>query len=298
MSELENLIEDVEHKLESVSEEEQAISQEATAASVETFIQYDSVNPAEIPADANIATVGVAGYVGGIWPDYSEIVAKFPKARHKSVAVNATEDADVLDIEKGDATPAEAPAWVKKQIARGVKKPGVYADASTMPEVLKALEAGGLARSEYVVWIAHYVNAAPAYPFEQGADAIQWTQAAEGKDLDQSIAIDNFWDITQPSPPVKNPTHYDWFDDTEIEYKGAKITERGSVQNYDKYRAKPSIYGEQLKVYEPRLHWLANRVYNNAHNGVKPGQTPHWGQFHRGWRFQQLIHRAQGTRFV
>jgi hypothetical protein len=47
----------------------------------------------------------VAGYVGGHWPTYNQLVKDFPHAHKLSIAVFASEDADCLDIEKGDATP-------------------------------------------------------------------------------------------------------------------------------------------------------------------------------------------------
>jgi hypothetical protein len=146
--------------------------------------------------------------------------------------------------------------------------------------------------------VAHYTDKTPSYPFELGADAVQWTSDAEGKDLDQSIAVDSFWDISEPAKPIVNHVNYSWFDGTEVEYRGLLITERGSVKDYDKFRANAQVYGEQIKDFRERMQFFADRVYNNAMAGVKPGQRAHWAEFHRGWRFQQLIHRAEGERIA
>src|SRR5262249_21131059 len=117
-----------------------------------TITMYDSISARAIPSGAQ----AVAGYVGGRWPDYSLIAQRFPKARHKSVAVNALENADILDVENGDASPAEAPAWYRRQKGRGLKLPGFYANESTMPAVVSAVTDAGIKPSEYVLWVAHY----------------------------------------------------------------------------------------------------------------------------------------------
>ena len=73
------------------------------------MFMYDDVNLALIPANAP----AVAGYVGGRWPTYGPMVAKFPHAKHLSIAISALENARCLDVEPGDATIAQAPGWVE-----------------------------------------------------------------------------------------------------------------------------------------------------------------------------------------
>ena len=161
------------------------LSPKAVPASPITM--YDSVDIGTVPGFAQ----AVAGYVGGNWPTYDGLVKRFPKAHHLSIAVNAGEDAECLDIETGDATPADAPNWVRRQHARGIKRPVVYANASTMPSVLNALSAARIGRNEYRVWTAHYTYRAHIEP---GSDATQYTDKALGRNLDASLCSPTFFD--------------------------------------------------------------------------------------------------------
>ncbi len=95
-----------------------------------TFTMFDAVTIENIPSDASI----VAGYVNGRWPTYNEIVARFPMAHHVSIAVNASEAADVLDVERGDAPPADAPNWVR-ELRNLKRKPIVYASRDLIPTI-------------------------------------------------------------------------------------------------------------------------------------------------------------------
>lgn len=252
---------------------------------------YDSVTLSAFPANAQ----AVAGYVGGSFPTYSNLVARFPDAHHLSVAVNAEEDADCLDIENGDARPDQAPAWYHRQVARGVKKPVFYADASTIPAVIAALTAAGIKREQYFTWVAHYTF---TEHLEPGSDATQWTDRALDRNLDQSLCTEAFFGV---NPPAKNSAHYDWFINDPLLVVGKKLNERAIVVAYDKYRAEqtPTKHPHRIQLDGLRtaLKLLAGRVYTVAHEHPKNGK-PSWGIDHRGWRYQQLIHRAQGQRFV
>ena len=147
---------------------------------------YDSIEVSAIPANAE----AVAGYVGGKWPTYHSLLVKFPDAKHLSIAVNAEEDAVCLDIEAGDANPSQAPAWVRKQHSRGVKRPVLYASLSAMPEVKQALVADHIKRSEFRLWAAHYTYKPHIEP---GYDATQWTDKALGRNLDCSLCSPSFF---------------------------------------------------------------------------------------------------------
>lgn len=263
----------------------------------EVITMFDSIDVKQIPADAQ----AVAGYVGGFWPTYSPLVAQFPHAKHKSIAVNASEDADILDIENGDAVPADAPAWFHRQKARGLELPGFYASASVVGEVESVLTAAGITRKEYVLWAAHYTGVKPNPPFEEGADAVQFTDRALGRNLDQSACVPAFWGAA-PTPPVKNDTHYDWFDSKKRRVYLRLRTERGQVELYDRLRAQVNNNGRAahpIRLWFTRkvIAWFAKRVLTVAKEQPNHGK-PSWGKFHRGWRYQQLIHRAQGHRFV
>lgn len=157
------------------------------------LVMYDSIEPGQIPAHA----AAVAGYVGGRWPTYKQLLRDFPKAHHLSIAINAGEDADCLDIEAGDASPADAHGWWTRQHARGISRPALYADLSTMPEVHADLQASGVQRGEYRSWVAHFTDQPHIPP---GEDGCQWTQKALGRNLDESLLTDTFFaPLTVPS---------------------------------------------------------------------------------------------------
>lgn len=152
-----------------------------------SFSMFDAIEVSQIPANAQ----AVAGYIGGKWPTYGELIKRFPKAKHLSIAVFASLDAACLDIETGDASPGQAPAWVKRQKARGVKRPCLYANLSTMPAVKGALTKAGIKREDVRLWVAEWTFVPHIPP---GYDACQWTDRALGRNLDQSLCTGNFLD--------------------------------------------------------------------------------------------------------
>jgi hypothetical protein len=152
---------------------------------------YDSVSVDQIPTDAEAA----AGYVNGAFANYPQIVARTPHAHHLSISVRASGDAECLDVETGDATPSEAPAWVRRQLARGVHTPVLYANASTMPAVRAALDAAGLHRSDYSLWVAHFDGIAQV---PAGYDAKQYEEHKSSPHADLSICLEEFFGAVHP----------------------------------------------------------------------------------------------------
>ena len=158
------------------------------------FVMYDSITVSQIPRGAR----AVAGYVGGMWPTFPQLQHDFPNARHLSVAVSAFEDADCLDVEQGDASPQQAPAWVRRQIARGVKRPAVYCAISSAPTVLACLRRAGIRRGQVRLWTAHYTDrphrCSPFCRFGMWtrADATQFTPRSLGRNLDASLCAPDF----------------------------------------------------------------------------------------------------------
>src|SRR5581483_10825841 len=72
---------------------------------------YDSVTAWQIPPDAP----AVAGYVDGMYCWSAQDWARFPNALKVTIATSAAHDAMVLDVERWDATPDEAPGWIARQ---------------------------------------------------------------------------------------------------------------------------------------------------------------------------------------
>jgi hypothetical protein len=99
------------------------------------------------------------------------------------------------------------------------------------------------------------------------------------------------WDY-KPTPSVALDPH---------QYHRFNTHVRAIVVEYDKLRAHPFLHRPRLKVLRALLAQLALDVYHEAHGNPlwsspvwgRPG-LPNWTAHHAGWRYQQLIHRAQG----
>lgn len=157
---------------------------------------YDAVTPANIPASAQM----VAGYVDGRYAWRASDWARFPNAVKVRIAVFAsTDDGHVLDVEPGDATPAQAVGWVQRRRAAGVD-PTVYCGLSTSgyswAQVRAAFQAAGVAEPHY--WVAAYPGIGPAlYP---GSVAHQYANPGP---YDLSVVAD-YWPGVDGASTVSN----------------------------------------------------------------------------------------------
>jgi hypothetical protein len=161
---------------------------------------YDSVDLSQVPANAP----AVAAYTDGRFANVPEARARFPGAHILTIAVFAKDDADCLDIERGDATPDQAAGWVARQLARGVKRPCLYASASVMQVILESVSVAGVSRDTVRLWSAHYTMEShicgphSCKAMTLPADGTQWTDRALGKNLDQSLLDDDFFGTVSP----------------------------------------------------------------------------------------------------
>lgn len=165
------------------------------ARHVNPITMYDSVDTAQIPVHA----AAVAGYVNGRWPTFRTLERDFPHAHRLSIAVTAGADAETLDVEKYDARPEQAPAWVRRQLKRGVKRPVVYTSVSQAPRLLAELKKAGIKRRQFRLWTAHYTHKPHrcsrkcGFGFNDVADATQYTDRALQRTLDASVVSPHFF---------------------------------------------------------------------------------------------------------
>jgi hypothetical protein len=255
-----------------------------------------------IPLDAQ----AVAGYVGDWCTTYWKLVARCPKAMHLAIAVSAEEDAECLDVETGDATPAEVPAWVRRQLDRGVRRPVIYASVSTMATILALLEEAGIASSEIRLWTAHYTQVAHlcgpescGYGLPVSADATEWTDRALDSNLSESMCADAFFG---PPPPPPDPNHYAWYPVGPFPFRDAagelvRLNERAIVETYDHLRLHAQLNSERLNELRVLLTFLRKRVWYVSHYEPSTGRkrpSVDWDSFYRGWRWQRLLARSRG----
>ena len=163
---------------------------------------YDTVSNDQFPSGGQAYAAYVDGSVGD-QPNYAFIVKTFPHAFHLSIALFASNNADTLDVEAGAAAPGDVPGWDARQKNRGLLRPCVYASASTMTDsILPVLNQAKISRSQVRLWSAHYgvgehicgPSSCRLMPVE--ADGTQWTSNALGRDLDQSLLLENFFTTT------------------------------------------------------------------------------------------------------
>lgn len=182
----------------------------------------DSIVTADLPEQSDWPgqTVQIeyeAGYVNGHWPNASQNVQRFGNAKRLvTIDVNGTHpSADVLDVENGDATPAQAAEWISARIAGGFNKayPGViYCNRSNITAVFNAMAARGhKIGTDFRTWIAYDDNK-PEHPDDMtGVTAVQeWTaRASSGAGhYDLSIVYDTSWKAPAvPVPPTPVAKH-------------------------------------------------------------------------------------------
>jgi hypothetical protein len=157
---------------------------------------YDSTVAADIPATAPM----VAGYIDGVGPWAAADWARFPNAVKVRIARNSlTDDGHVLDVERGDALPEWAPAWVQRRRAAGMD-PTVYCNRANWPLIRAAFAAQHVPEPHY--WLATLDGSLPWAP---GLVAIQHQSAAmTGGHYDLSVVLD-YWPGVDPVPAPPAP---------------------------------------------------------------------------------------------
>ena len=164
-----------------------------------TLLMYDSINVATLPSHAQAD----AGYVDGRWPTFTSLP---PAQYHLSIAVFASDNADCLDVEPGDAVNSQAPAWWRRATGNHY----LYTSASNVAALVSTMGRAGIPRSAYKIWSAHYTFTAhicgPGTCGYPQADATQYTDNAGGN-LDVSLCADDFFGAAPvPTPPPPKPT--------------------------------------------------------------------------------------------
>jgi hypothetical protein len=162
---------------------------------------YDALSTrvGEIPADAAM----VAGYIDAgpnpaAPPWTAEDFARFPSAVHVRIATQAATNAgDVLDVERGDANPADLPGWLTMRRSSGAN-PSAYCSLSAWPSCVAACNSAGVA-GPAGWWIAAYASPPDPSPIA-GAVAHQYGGVASGA-YDISTVAD-YWPGID-GPPTK-----------------------------------------------------------------------------------------------
>lgn len=163
-----------------------------TASLHGTLRMFDTVTLSSLPSDP----FALAGYTSGYWPTFLPLRKRYPQAHTISIAVTATHHADCLDVEPGDATPAQAPGWVKADRKAGWKRPCVYSSYwEFTSQVRPLLIRAGIKRAQVYEIDADYLGCPR---LDASFDATQCTDHAYGRNLDESVVTPGFLSLAQP----------------------------------------------------------------------------------------------------
>lgn len=215
---------------------------------------YDSVSASAIPTTAQV----VAGYVDGLYRWSDADWARFANAQKVRIAVfPSTNDGFVLDVEDGDATPSEAPGWVKMRRAAGVTNATIYCSRSVVPSVLAAFDAQGVARP--LIWDADWTGAPHLNP---GSVATQYANPpSSGGDFDLSMTDGTWPATTPPIPPAPHP------DGPTTLQTGQKLEEGQTLVN-GAYFAELQTDGNFVVYKEPATPlWSTQTSHSSMHPG-------------------------------
>jgi hypothetical protein len=167
-------------------------------------IMYDAVTPANIPDNAPPGTI-IAVYRNGRYAaDPAAVETRFPASKYAGIwiDVNSTDPANsqVLDVETGDATPADAPGWIKARLAAVPRAlPTVYCNRSTIAAVILACDAAGLRLGiHYWFWISTLDGTL----YEADGVVACQDQGGVTAPYDTSVVYADWWHcLPAPAPP-------------------------------------------------------------------------------------------------
>ena len=147
------------------------------SSEVSSMLMLDSISASAIPTNVPV----VAGYVDGRYVWSAADWNRFPNAVRITIATQASSQADVLDVETGDATPADVPGWVGRFNRPSRRRPTIYCNRSTWAAVKAAL---GTTEVDY--WISTLDGTQTV----AGAVAVQYTDTGG---YDESLIQDLTW---------------------------------------------------------------------------------------------------------
>lgn len=167
-----------------------------------TLTMYDSVDADSLPDNNGDLTIVYAGYVDHKGNSYERIAQRFPRNPRLSIAVNASNRANALDVEKGAALATEMIGWAENEHAHGAVLPLIYTALTNWPHY-QALFSD--ARVEVGWWIAEWElnNGAADFPIPGAWGHQYWSTPGWDKSVVSNV-LPGVYDL-RPKPPVPVP---------------------------------------------------------------------------------------------
>lgn len=157
-----------------------------------TRTMFDTLDVNQLPHGWDL----LAGYVNGRTErhSYYDLKLRYPHAVIVGIDTEndpTNDDAQVLDIEAGDATPADAPAWFDEKIRRGIHRPTLYFSESLYTELV-----GRMGNRVWDGWIADWGNEdRPIYHNEVARQIAD--HGPHNENIDVSYVYDPTWNPTE-----------------------------------------------------------------------------------------------------
>jgi hypothetical protein len=152
---------------------------------------YDSTTAADIPPEAEL----VAGYINGRYAWKASDWTRFPTAKKAYITVTASEYmAIILDVERYDATPEQAPGWVRESGRLTGWVPTIYGSRYTLALVRPLMIASGL---DCDYWMADPTGFAHL-PLGCSLCQYSWPGRGSAGHYDVSLVVDSW-----PRPYVR-----------------------------------------------------------------------------------------------
>lgn len=186
-----------------------------------TRVMYDAVTASNMPTNGTF----YAYYINGKYANEAAVKAHAPGKKYIAITVFASTPAQkgmVLDVETGDATPAQAKAWLAAYPGSN-QDLTLYCNTSQWPAV-KAAVASLSTQPNY--WVANYDGVAT---IPAGAIAKQYKTGSYDTSVVAAVwpGVDTASAPTTPTPPVKVPPVT-----TQPGYSGApKLPNWSSISN-------------------------------------------------------------------
>lgn len=158
-------------------------------------IEYDSVTASAMPRDG----YAYQGYYNGSFANMSAVKADHPGKVYESVTPNGDPGADELDIEPGDASVLDAPAFYR---AKGGKNVKYYTNAGNSQALINHMAANGIRRDHWKLRSAHWTGRHTCAPYTCGYPVAEATQFASNNWYDTSLVTSPYFVTSPPPGPV------------------------------------------------------------------------------------------------
>lgn len=159
----------------------------------------DAVNPANLQlvvSNGDPVPDAFGAYDDGNFDDYKAVLAKYPWIPLLRFTVNSKDDeGDCLDVEAGDAKPADAPPWVLRRRAAGHTWVTVYCSLAAFASVRAAFVAAGVLEPWYII-AAYPGNGAQVYALPNNVGH----QFADRGPYDETVLLPTYPLFPQPAP--------------------------------------------------------------------------------------------------